>query len=142
MQELIDLVNNTDLNSMVIDVKEDIGDIMMPLDVDNEIAQNYMYDYINPEDLMTTLQDNQIYPIARIVVFKVKAGHGTTGLSYQNSDGTVWQNGSGESFVNPFLKEVWDYNVDIAIEAAKLGLKKLSSIMCGSRNHLKHCRPG
>ena len=126
MQELIDLVNSTDLNSMVIDVKEDIGDIMMPLDVDNEIAQSYMHDYINPEDLMTTLEDNQIYPIARIVVFKdSRLAAERPDLSYQNSDGTVWQNGSGESFVNPFLKEVWDYNVDIAIEAAKLGFKEI-----------------
>lgn len=69
MPELIDLVNNTNLNAMVIDVKEDIGDIMMPLDVDNEIAQNHMYDYVDPDELMTTMEDNEIYPIARIVVF-------------------------------------------------------------------------
>ncbi|WP_371814591.1 putative glycoside hydrolase [Jeotgalicoccus sp. WY2] len=126
MQELTELVNNTELNSMVIDVKEDIGDIMMPIDVDNEIAQSHMYDYVNPEQLMTTLEDNQIYPIARIVVFKdSRLAMDRPDLSYQNSDGTVWQNGSGESFVNPFLKEVWDYNVDIAIEAAKLGFKEI-----------------
>ena len=126
MPELIDLVNNTNLNSMVIDVKEDIGDIMMPLDVNNEIAQNHMYDYVDPDELMTTMEDNEIYPIARIVVFKdSRLAMERPDLSYQNSDGTVWQNGSGESFVNPFLKEVWDYNVDIAIEAAKLGFKEI-----------------
>lgn len=126
MQELTELVNNTELNSMVIDVKEDIGDIMMPLDVDNEVAQAHMYDYVNPEVLMETLEDNEIYPIARIVVFKdSRLAAERPDLSYQNSDGTVWQNGSGESFVNPFVKEVWDYNVDIAIEAAKLGFKEI-----------------
>lgn len=126
MQELMGLVNNTELNSMVIDVKEDIGDIMMPLDVDNKIAQSHMYDYVNPEELMTTLEDNQIYPIARIVVFKdSRLAMDRPDLSYLNSDGTVWQNSSGESFVNPFLKEVWDYNIEIAIEAAKLGFKEI-----------------
>lgn len=126
MQGLTELINDTELNSMVIDVKEDIGDIMMPLDVDNEIAQSHMNDYVNPEELMTTMEENEIYPIARIVVFKdSRLAMDRPDLSYQNSDGTVWQNGSGESFVNPFLKEVWDYNVDIAIEAAKLGFKEI-----------------
>ena len=126
MQELTELVNNTNLNSMVIDVKEDIGDIMMPLDVDNDIAQNHMYSYVNPDELMTTMEDNEIYPIARIVVFKdSRLAMERPDLSYTNPDGTVWQNSSGESFVNPFLKEVWDYNVDIAIEAAKLGFQEI-----------------
>lgn len=126
MAELVNFVNNTNLNSMVIDVKEDIGDIMMPLDVDNQTAQNHMYEYVNPDMLMSTMEDNQIYPIARIVVFKdSRLAMERPDLSYTNADGTVWQNSSGESFVNPFLKEVWDYNVDIAIEAAKLGFKEI-----------------
>lgn len=37
----------------------------------------------------------------------------------------VWKNGRGEAFVNPFLKEVWDYSVGIAIEAAKMGFKEI-----------------
>ena len=67
---LIDLVNNTDLNSW--SRRKDIGDIMMPLDVDNEITRS-ICDYINPEDLMTTLPDNQIYPIARWSCLEFKA---------------------------------------------------------------------
>lgn len=126
MGELVNLVNDTNLNSMVIDVKEDIGDIMMPLDVDNEVAQNNMYNYVDPDALMTTMEENQIYPIGRIVVFKdTRLAMERPDLSYKNSDGTVWQNSSGESFVNPFLKEVWDYNIDIAIEAAELGFQEI-----------------
>src|SRR5699024_8430267 len=52
MQSLIDLVNNTALNSMVIDVKEDVGDIMMPLDSENDTAKSHMQDYIDGENLL------------------------------------------------------------------------------------------
>ena len=38
---------------------------------------------------------------------------------------SVWKNGRGEAFVNPFMQEVWDYNVEIAIEAAKMGFKEI-----------------
>ena len=126
MQSLVDLVNNTALNSMVIDVKEDVGDIMMPLDSENDTAQSHMKDYIDGENLLNQMEENEIYPIGRIVVFKdTRLANDRPDLSFLNSDGTVWQNGNGESFVNPFLKEVWDYNIDIAIEAAKLGFKEI-----------------
>ena len=126
MQSLIDLVNNTALNSMVIDVKEDVGDIMMPLDSENDTAKSHMQDYIDGENLLNQMEENEIYPIGRIVVFKdTRLANDRPDLSFLNSDGTVWQNGNGESFVNPILKEVWDYNIDIAIEAAKLGFKEI-----------------
>lgn len=37
----------------------------------------------------------------------------------------MWTNGGGDSFVNPYSKEVWDYNIEIAKEAAKLGFKEI-----------------
>src|SRR5699024_7899717 len=68
--QLIDLVNNSDLNTMVIDVKEDHGYLTFKPDEDSpfkEIGQNYISD---PEQMMKVLEENEIYPIARIVVFK------------------------------------------------------------------------
>lgn len=71
--------------------------------------------------MMSILEEHQIYPIARIVVFKdTVLAEMRPDLSFLEN-GKVWKNRRGEAFVNPFLKEVWDYNVDIAIKAAKLG---------------------
>ncbi|MET3110591.1 hypothetical protein ABHD89_000993 [Salinicoccus halitifaciens] len=126
MNELVDYVSTSGLNSMVIDVKEDMGDIMMELPLENEVAVDNMHSYVDPETLMAQMEENQIYPIARIVVFKdSRLAAEAPELSFQNADGSVWANGRGENFVNPFLKEVWDYNVDIAVEAAKLGFKEI-----------------
>jgi hypothetical protein len=111
---------------MVIDVKEDMGDIMMELPLDDEVAQANSHAYTDPETLMAQMEENQIYPIARIVVFKdSRLAQSSPELSFWNSDGTIWENGRGENFVNPFLKEVWDYNMEIAEEAAKLGFKEI-----------------
>ncbi len=46
-------------------------------------------------------------------------------LSFRHKDGSVWENGKGDSFVNPYMKEVWDYNIAVAKEAAKLGFKEI-----------------
>jgi len=75
--------------------------------------------------MLKQLEKNQIYPIARIVVFKDSILPKTRpDLSYLEGQ-AVWKNGRGESFVNPFMKEVWDYNVGIAIEAAKMGFQEI-----------------
>ncbi|GAA3713307.1 hypothetical protein GCM10022378_00200 [Salinicoccus jeotgali] len=126
MSNLVSLLNDTDLNAMVVDVKEDAGNIMMPLEGASEMAQENMQNYVDPDQLMETMDSESIYPIARIVAFKdSNLAKARPDLSFTHDDGTVWKNGRGESFVNPFLKEVWDYNVDIAIQAAKLGFKDI-----------------
>lgn len=74
---------------------------------------------------MKTMEEKQIYPIARVVVFKDSVlANKKPEWSYKEGN-TVWKNGRGESFVNPFLKEVWDYNIGIAIEAAKMGFQEI-----------------
>lgn len=124
---LVDLVGSTDLNAMVIDIKEDFGYMTYMPQEDSElaelgIAQPYIKD---PRAVLERMEQEQIYPIARIVVFKDSVlAEKRPDLSFTDN-GQVWKNGRGESFVNPFLKEVWDYNVQIAIEAAKLGFKEV-----------------
>jgi hypothetical protein len=123
--QLVDLLNSSDLNSMVIDIKDDHGYLTFRPEADSpfyDISQNYIGD---PKQLMKTLEENNIYPIARIVVFKDTAlADKRPDLSFREK-GHVWKNGRGEAFVNPFLKEVWDYNVAIAEKAAKLGFKEI-----------------
>ena len=71
------------------------------------------------------MEEKQIYPIGRIVVFKDSVfAEKRPDLSFVDG-GKVWKNGRGEAFVNPFMKEVWDHNVEIAIEAAKMGFQEI-----------------
>lgn len=126
LNELIQYVDETDLNAMVIDIKDDRGNVTYkPEDKDSPYS-NIGKDYIRkPVDMLKKLEDKKIYPIARVVVFKdTLLAKEKPQWSFKDGD-KVWKNGRGESFVNPFLKEVWDYNVGIAIEAAKMGFKEI-----------------
>lgn len=58
-------------------------------------------------------------------------------LSFTNPDGSGWANNRGESFVNPYEREVWEYNVEVAKETAKLGFKTFSSTKFDSLKVLK-----
>lgn len=125
INKLTNLVDSTDLNAMVIDIKDDNGNLTYEPEASSsyaDIGQPYIKD---PKSLLDKLEEKQIYPIARVVVFKdTVLANKKPELSYKDG-GQVWKNGRGESFVNPFLKEVWDYNVGIAIEAAKMGFQEI-----------------
>ncbi|WP_214630058.1 putative glycoside hydrolase [Paenibacillus agaridevorans] len=127
MESLLKLVDDTELNSMVIDLKDDNGYITYPTTTPELLEIGTAKKYISDiNGLMDTLKQHEIYPIARIVVFKdtvlaVKRPE----LSFLQPDGTIWKNGRGESFVNPYRQEVWEYNVAIAKEATKLGFKEI-----------------
>ncbi|MEF2248493.1 putative glycoside hydrolase [Paenibacillus sp. IITD108] len=127
MPSLLQLVNETDLNSMVIDIKDDNGYITYATTTPELLEYGSSKSFIGDiQQLMAELNRNNIYPIARIVVFKdtvLAVKHPQ--LSFLQKDGTVWKNGRGESFVNPYKKEVWDYNIAVAKEAAKLGFKEI-----------------
>lgn len=126
LNELIKYVDDTDLNAMVIDIKDDWGNVTYkPEDSDSPYA-DIGKDYIKePVKMLKKLEDKKIYPIARVVVFKdTYLANEKPQWSFKDGD-EVWKNGRDESFVNPFMKEVWDYNVGIAIEAAKMGFKEV-----------------
>lgn len=126
MKDLIDYVDSTDLNAMVVDVKDDYGHITMNLNTGDKQIDKYTLEQADIKKLMKVFEKKQIYPIARIVVFKDSVlAKDHPELSFKRPDGSVWSNGGGESFVNPFMKEVWKYNTDVAIAAAKLGFKEI-----------------
>ena len=124
-ETLTDLIDDTDLNAMVIDIKDDEGYITYEPDEDSEFAdagQPYIDD---PEEILETLQEKEIYPIARIVVFKDSVmAENDPDMSFLEN-GQVWKNGSGDAFVNPFDKDVWDYNLAVAKEAAEMGFQEI-----------------
>ncbi|WP_059045899.1 putative glycoside hydrolase [Paenibacillus rubinfantis] len=127
MEQLVDLVDKTELNAMVIDIKDDLGYITYKTDNPELKEWGKPQPFIRDINaLMARLEKHDIYPIARIVVFKdtiLAKKHPE--LSFRHKDGSVWSNGKGDSFVNPYSKEVWDYNIAIAKEAAKLGFKEI-----------------
>ena len=126
---LIKLMDDTELNSMVIDVKDDYGYITYDTGNPELTALGTTEKYIgNITKLMDTLKEHEIYPIARIVVFKdTILANKKPEYSFLNPDDTIWKNKEvkGDSFVNPYRKEVWDYNIDVAKEAAKVGFKEI-----------------
>lgn len=126
LDELVKFIKDSNLNTMVIDVKDDTGNITMKLNTGNKQVDKNTLDIVDGKKLLKKLHDNNIYPIARIVTFKdTKLANEHPEWTFKNSDGSVWTNGKGDSFVNPFMKEVWKYDIDVAKAAAKAGFQDI-----------------
>ena len=127
LNQLIDLINATELNSMVIDVKEDDGRITYESNI--RAAQDMgapikMIGDIN--QLISDLKENNIYPIARIVCFKdPTAAEKRPDLSVKTKDGSIWRDRKGTAWLNPYNREAWEYIIEISKEAAELGFREI-----------------
>ncbi len=127
IQELVSLVDSTELNAMVIDIKNDSGEITYKMDLPTVKEIGAGVNYIsNIKQLITDLKEKDIYLIARIVAFKdpILAAERPE-LSLKKKDGTTFRDKDGLSWVNPYKKEVWEYLVDVAKVAVKLGFDEI-----------------
>lgn len=126
-QKLIDIVNSTELNAFCIDIKDSDGvvsfDTHVPLERQIKASRKCIGDI---EGVMKKMKDNNIYPIARITCFKDPIlAEGVKAMAVQTPSGGLWRDHRGIAWTNPYSKKVWDYNIDIAIECAKLGFKEI-----------------
>lgn len=126
-EKILKLVRSTELNAVVIDVKDADGVVgyrsHIPLIQKIGAYQRRMR---NPREVLARLLQNNIYPIARIVVFKDNVlPRKKRAWAVQKKDGELWEDRKKFSWSDPYNKQVWDYNVAIAIEAARLGFREI-----------------
>jgi len=124
----LNLIETTELNALVIDVKGDRGRIPYKSEVPLA-AQVGAQDIITIKDLgglLSFLRGKGIYTIARIVVFKDgPLALARPDLAVRLPDGAVWNDREGLSWTDPFNKEVWDYNLAVAAEVARHGFDEI-----------------
>lgn len=127
MDELIALVDETELNAMVIDVKNDAGNITYQTDLVSAKSIGASKGYIRDMDgLMKKLKDRNIYTIARIVCFKDPyLAESNPQLALKTTDGRFVTDTDGVPWVNPYKKGTWKYITDVAAEAADMGFDEI-----------------
>ncbi|SDB57354.1 hypothetical protein SAMN02910298_02954 [Pseudobutyrivibrio sp. YE44] len=127
MDEIINIINNSDANAIVLDVKDDFGNITFKMDnqyvQENEACIPYISDI---EGLLSKLKENNIYVIARIPCFKDPIlAKAKSDLCLKTSDGTPVTDANGNEWVNPAKEEVWEYIISIAETCCELGFDEI-----------------
>ncbi len=126
--ELIKLIDDTELNSIVIDIKDYTGRIGFTTDnpklIEIGSSENRIPDI---KDFLQSLHDKGIYIIGRISVFQdsylVKK---LPQYAVKTKGGLVWKDYKGVSWLDVSAKPVWDYVVEIGNESYKMGFDELN----------------
>ncbi|MCS7287138.1 MAG: putative glycoside hydrolase [Anaerolineae bacterium] len=129
VKELLELVDKTELNAIVVDVKSDRGflawDSQVPLARELGIIRERESKTL--QEILRFCREKGIYTIARIVVFKDNPlATGRPDLAVRRKDGTVWLDREELGWGNPFRREVWDYNIALAKEVASMGFDEIN----------------
>jgi hypothetical protein len=122
------LIEETELNALVIDVKGDRG--MIPyrssVALAAEVGAQRIITVREPAPLIALFKERGIYTIARIVVFKDDLlATARPELAVKTPGGEIWRDREHLGWVDPFRKEVWAYNLQIAEEAARMGFDEI-----------------
>lgn len=124
----ISLLNRTNLNSLVIDMKDDKGYLMYnsKIKLVNDIQSDKHAVINNLSLFIHKLKSQQIYLIARVVVFKdpYLAEH-VPSISLHDKQRRSWRDDNGLMWVDPYNQKVWQYNSDIANELFSLGFDEI-----------------
>jgi hypothetical protein len=126
--EIIDLINRTELNAVIIDIKDYSGlvlyDTKVPLATSLRLKDNR---YPDLAKTIRRLHDNDIYVIARQTIFQDPVlAEKMPAWAIKNSGGGIWRDHKGLAWVDPSKKEVWDYNLAIAKEAVDFGFDEIN----------------
>lgn len=127
MDELIDLVDRTELNAMVIDVKNDEGKVTYRMRSDQveelEAAVGYIPDI---GELVRKCKEKNIYLIARIVAFRDPyLAERKPEWAVHSRSGEVFRDKNGMAWVNPYQRKVWEYLAEVASCAAADGFDEV-----------------
>jgi hypothetical protein len=137
LQKYIDLIDTTELNTIIIDLKSDLRDDLGTVYYDSQVPLakelGLAKDYIDMKGLVQKLKAKGIYTIARVQLFS----HDNA-LADARPDWTVHKKDTGEVYadypgpgiryvyLDPTNHNIWDYNVQLGVEAAMMGFDEVN----------------
>jgi hypothetical protein len=133
LTDLIGVAKRTEINALVIDVKDDRGFVLYPSrvplarEIGADTADGHWLSRSRIRAILDSMVAHDIYPIARIVVAKdpLLAKKRLDLAIKRKSDLKPWLDKNGNPWLDPHQSAVWQYAADLALEAYDLGFSEV-----------------
>ncbi len=128
INKLASLIERTELNAIVIDIKHEGGSILYDFG-DPEISKYGTVWNVIPflPELIKELHQKGIYVIARVVAFEDPGlAKARPDLALYNKDGSLYKDNKNAAWVSPFYQDCWKYLADIGKACAKVGFDEVN----------------
>jgi hypothetical protein len=133
LNDLIGVAKRTEVNALVIDVKDDRGFVLyrssvaLAREIGADTADGHWMSRAKLRAVIDTMVAHNIYPIARIVVAKdpLLAQKKLDLAIKRKSDLKPWLDKNGNAWLDPHQPAVWQYAADLAREAYEMGFSEV-----------------
>jgi len=124
--ELINKISKTVINTVVVAIKETDGKVYIPGVEKAHKFGAYEAAIPDPVGMLADFKAAHLYTIARIVTFKdAVLPKVRPDMAVKNPSGGLWRSRNHATWNDPYNREVWEYTLDIAERAAKLGFDEV-----------------
>ena len=130
IEEVIEIAKTTEINAVVVDIKDWSG--FIPYNTDVPEAAEYGVERILIPDIEAFLErfhKEEIYVIARITVFQdplLTQARPDLAIHSKSEKSSLWFDNVGLAWIDPSAKEAWDYNIAIAKDVLKHGFDEVN----------------
>ena len=126
LRHLIAIADSTEVNALVIDMKDEFGLNFKTANADWARNAGTAGTVRDLRGLLDTLRAHKILPIARLVVFKDSVtARVHPEWTIRRQDNSIWRDKKGLAWVNPYHRELWNYNIGLGAELAKMGFGEI-----------------
>lgn len=125
---LVKLIDETELNAIVIDIKDYTGTISFRSD-DPRFVQNIKGCFVSDmKEFIASLHEKHIYVIGRVTVFQDQtfSKSNPDAAVKRKSDGMSWKDKKGLMFIDPGATEYWDHMVALGKSAYAIGFDEIN----------------
>lgn len=122
----IELAKNTEINSYVIDIKDDDGYVGYESSIPEVRQLGAWQKKYDADKVIKAFHDNNVHLIGRLVCFKDPIlSSKKPELAVLNASGGLWRDNHKLSWINPYNRDSWPYLISIAKEASEKGFDEI-----------------
>jgi hypothetical protein len=137
LNEYLDLIDRTELNTLIVDLKSDLRDDLGLVYYDSQVPMvkelGTSANYVDMKGLLAEAKKRGIYTIARVQLFShdnVLADARPEWAIKDRKTGEVYADYPGPgiryAYLDPWNRNVWDYNIQLGVEAAQMGFDEVN----------------
>ncbi|WP_322510798.1 putative glycoside hydrolase [Chloroflexus sp.] len=137
VDRFLDLIDRTELNAIVIDIKSDLRDDLGMVYYDSQVPLVRELGLSTPKvdfaSILAKAKERGIYTIARVQLFSHDNALSDARPEWSirlRSTGEVYADYPGPgiryAYLDPTNQNVWDYNIALAVEAAQMGFDEIN----------------
>lgn len=125
-ERLTSLIESTELNSIIIDIKDYTGTVAFSREGKENGGGGCMVE--DMKELVEYFHDRDIYVIGRVTVFQdpYRANAHPEWAVLRASDGAVWRDDKGLSFIDVSARPYWDWVVELTKDSYALGFDEIN----------------